>query len=244
MVTIQPAIAVKMREIDNSVPVKTEPRNALRAQKTGGQTYDDVIRVMAAIYIEARRQAENEMSGHERIQARANDVSPVEYVHDLDVDQVIATATRTADTDGDDGDSGGVNDVADAALGGRERVEADSRDLSPDNYIWQEFGLDASEYDDPSDLRDDIHAQASEQAQAAGGTAERKKPDDFDQPATAQQGQQSDADELAAAALSGSDRVAVQGSDQSPADYVRQEYGVDPANYADAGDLRTAMEGE
>lgn len=245
ILTVQSAIAVKMREIDDSVPVKTETRNALRAQKTGGQTYDNVVRVMAALYIEARRQAESEMSGHERIQARANDVSPVEYVHDLDVDSIIATATRTADNGADDATNSGVeNDVADAALGGRERVEADASELSPEDYIWQEFGLDASEYDDPADLRDDIHAQAREQAQADGGVTERKKPDDFDQPVTAQQAQQSDADALAAKALSGQDRVAVQASDHPPADYVRQEYGVDPADYADPGDLRTAMEGE
>jgi len=234
-----------MREIDNSVPVKTETRNAIRAQKTGGQTYDDVVRAMAALYIEARRQAESEMSGHERIQARANDVSPVEYVHDLDVDAVIAQATRRTDADGDqdDGaDTGTGDDVARAALGGRELVEAEARDQDPEDFIWDEFGLDASNYDDAADLRDEIHAAASDQDGDQGG---RKKPDDFDAPATAQQaGDGTDADALAEKALSGQDRVAAQASDQSPASYVRQEYGVDPADYADPGDLRTAMEGE
>lgn len=243
-----------MREIDNSVPVKTETRNAIRAQKTGGQTYDDVVRTMAALYIQARQQAEGEMSGAERIQARASDLSPVEYVHELDVDRVIAQANRTVDAS-DDTDtaaaSGAGNDVADAALGGRERVEADARDLTPEAFIWEEYGLDASNYDDPADLRDEIQAAAQDQAQAGAngnatgaGTGDRPQrltSDDFDDAGTAQ-AQQSDADELAAKALDGHDRVEAQASDLSPAAYLREEYGVDPADYADAGDLRAALE--
>jgi len=233
-----------MSKVDNRVPVTSETRDRLRALKQQDQTYEQLIRVMAALYEQMDHRAVQEMSGRERIKARANDQTPVEYVYDLDVDlSDVEAGQAVTGTDGD-GFSGGVNDIADAALGGRERVEADHRDLSPEEYVWEEFGLDASNYDDPTDLRDDIQAQAREQAQADDGVRERKKPDDFDQPATAQQAQQSDADALAAKALSGQDRVAVQASDQSPADYVRQKYGVDPADYADPGDLRTAMGGE
>jgi hypothetical protein len=228
-----------MSKVDNRVPVTSETRDRLRALKQQDQTYEQLIRVMAALYEQMDHRAVQEMSGRERIKARANDQTPVEYVYDLDVDLSDVEAGQAVNGTGtdDDGFSGGVNDVADAALGGRERVEADHRDLSPEEYVWEEFGLDASNYDDPTDLRDDIHAQA----QADDGVRERKKPDDFDQPAT---GQQSDADALAGKALSGQDRVAVKASDQTPADYVRQEYGVDPADYADPGDLRTAMGGQ
>lgn len=61
---------------------------------------------------------------------------------------------------GQDGGDGQADEIALGAMDGGDRIQAEANDLSPAEYIQQEYGLQASDYDHADELHDDILAEA------------------------------------------------------------------------------------
>jgi hypothetical protein len=60
---------------------------------------------------------------------------------------------------GQDAGDGQADDIALRAMDGQDRIQAEAADASPAEYIQQEYGLNASNYDAPDALHDDILAE-------------------------------------------------------------------------------------
>lgn len=77
--------------------------------------------------------------------------------------------------------------------------------------------------------------QKEQKEQTRGAAAART---DTTGRASASTGNDTDADDLAVKAMDGADRIQARAADQSPSEYLQAEYGVNPAEYDDADNLR------
>lgn len=68
------------------------------------------------------------------------------------------TTGRANFAGGADGGDEAADDLALQAMDGSDRIKAEANDMSPSQFVQHQYGVDASQYDQPDELHDDIMA--------------------------------------------------------------------------------------
>jgi len=159
-------------------------------------------------------------------------------------------------------------------LTGRDRIEAKAQAVPPERFAVDKYGdgidVVVSALEAGVELDDDLLTAAREDAEAAADiVAERRRTAGDADTASAAGGVMSasaylearqqerarleaddtpddpdDPDDVALAAMDGGDRLEAEDRGQSPAEYVRKEYGINPAEYDDPRSLTVDIAGE
>lgn len=164
--------------------------------------------------------------------------------------------------------------AAQRLLTGRDQIRAKARAVPPERFAAEKYGdgidVVASALEAGIKLDDDLLATARDDPEdAADVVAERQATAGDNDTATAvgsvmsasaylEQRRQERArlegddttsdpggpDDVALAAMDGGDRLEAENRGQSPAEYLREEYGVDPTEYDDPRDLNADIAGQ
>jgi hypothetical protein len=144
-----------------------------------------------------------------------------------------------------------ANDLAEGAMFGEDALRVARHDLQPAEFIRDVYDADPAEFDHENDLRDELvehkDTKAVNRKRAALDREHRKRrnaelrdrihgdlADRHDDPTEAQ---------LAHDALKGTERRRrMAQSDRDPADYIRDEFGIDPRQFNDDVNLRDAID--
>jgi hypothetical protein len=167
-----------------------------------------------------REQAAKQLlGGRDRIKAKAHGLTPVQAARRWYSDDALEAVEAALDDD--------RAAVTDELLATVRDDERDLEDLDQSAVTANAADAGSGSHTD-SDIASNIMS-AGEFVGRKKKKRERLEADDSDATLSA--------DEVALSAMDGTDRVEAEAAGKSPADFVREQYGVDPSSFSDPTDL-------